>query len=162
MAGAYCGLYLPRTPRIVPPILRTTSEALANLLVHSLTAEFHSVQASVHLMDAGRGELVRIAHAGLETIAPSERIPMGEGFLGEAAAGLVGEDMARIDLEPATQACPAVRGESMVCPLAAGGRFLGLLHLVLPRGLANDYLYTRVPMTLAHHVAMAFHAGGLR
>jgi hypothetical protein len=32
--------------------------------------------------------------------------------------------------------------------------------MVLPNNLANDYLYTRVPMTLAHHVAMAFHATG--
>lgn len=138
-----------------------TPEALADLLVHSLTTEFHSVQASVHLLDTGKEELVRIANAGLETIAPPEHVPMGEGFVGEVAAGLIGQDMTRIDLEPTTQACPEVRGVSMLCPLAAGRRFLGLLHLVLPESLANDYLYTRVPMTLAHHVAMAFYAEGL-
>jgi voltage-gated potassium channel len=138
-----------------------TPEALAELLVHSLTTEFHGVQASVHLLSPSGEELVCLSHAGPETIAPPKRIPMGEGFLGGAAAGLVGQDMARIDLEPATQVCPEVRGVSMLCPLAAGGRFLGLLHLVLPEGLAKDYLYTRVPMTLAHQVAMAFYAAGL-
>jgi hypothetical protein len=100
--------------------------------------------------------LVCLAHAGLEAVAPAEQIAMGEGFVGEVAAGLVGQDMTRIDLEPATQVCPEVRGVSMLCPLAAGRRFLGFLHLVLPDNLAKDYLYTRVPMTLAHHVAMAF------
>jgi voltage-gated potassium channel len=138
-----------------------TPEALADLLAHSLTTEFHSLQASVHLLGDGREELVRITHAGLEIIAPPERIAMGEGFVGEVAAELHGQDMTRIDLEPATQICPEVQGVSMLCPLAAGGRFLGLVHLVLPEGLASDYLYTRVPMTLAHHAAMAFYAAGL-
>jgi hypothetical protein len=38
---------------------------------------------------------------------------------------------------------------------------MGLVHIVLPNNLAGDYLYTRVPMTLAHHAAVAFHAAEL-
>lgn len=137
-----------------------TLEALADVVVRSLTSEFHSVQASVHLLSGGGEQLRRIAHAGLEAIAPPEQIAMGEGFIGQLAAELAGQDMAQIDLEPASQVCPEVRGVSMLCPLAAGRRFLGFIHLVLPEALANDYLYTRVPMTLAHHAAMALSTAG--
>ncbi len=38
---------------------------------------------------------------------------------------------------------------------------LGVLHAVLPDDLARYYLYNRVPMTLAHHAAMAFLAADL-
>jgi hypothetical protein len=50
---------------------------------------------------------------------------------------------------------------AVVCPMVAGDQLLGCLHLVLPSNLANDYLYTRVPMTLAHQAAVAFLARAL-
>jgi len=49
----------------------------------------------------------------------------------------------------------------MICPLVAGRKLLGLLHVVLPEDLGRFYLYNRVPMTLAHHAAMAFYAADL-
>ena len=133
-------------------------EALAHMLAQSLTTTFNSLQASVHLLNDGGEELRRLAHAGLDAIAPPERVRLGEGFLGQVAAGLSGQDMTVIDLEPQMEICMEVQGMAMVCPMAAGRQLLGLVHLVLPNNLANDYLYTRVPMTLAHHVAMAFYA----
>lgn len=136
-------------------------EALAALLAGSLTAKFGGVQASVHLLDDPAGTLVRLSNAGLDRVAPPERVRLGEGFIGQAAARLCEQDMTVVDLEPETEPCSEVQGVSMICPMAAGCRFLGLVHLVLPDNLANDYLYTRVPMTLAHHVAMAFYAAEL-
>ena len=135
-------------------------QALADLLTRSLTTDFNSLQASVHLLDRDRSELVRLAHAGLDQLAPAERIPLGEGFVGNAAAELTAQDMTQVDLEPQTQLCLEVQGMALICPMAAGQEFLGLVHLVLPNNLASDYLYTRVPMTLAHHVAVAFYASG--
>jgi hypothetical protein len=119
------------------------------------------LQASVHLLNETGDELVRVAHAGLDSIAPPERIALGEGFVGEVVEDLYREDMTKIDLEPETDVCLPVQGMAMICPMAAGCKFLGLLHVVLPMNLANDYLYTRVPMTLAHHGAMAFYAADL-
>ncbi|HSR34336.1 MAG TPA: ion transporter [Anaerolineae bacterium] len=136
-------------------------EALADLIARSLTTDFDSLQASVHLLDDGKNELIRLSHAGLETVAPPERIPLGEGFLGRLAVELSAQDMTKVDLEPQTHVCMEVQGMVMLCPLAAGRQFLGLVHVVLPRNLANDYLYTRVPMTLAHNVALAFYAARL-
>jgi hypothetical protein len=135
-------------------------QALAELLTQSLTTDFNSLQASVHLLSDTGEALVRLAHAGLDDLVPPEWILLGEGFVGRVAAELNSQDMARIDLEPQTQISMDVQGMIMLCPMAAGRRFLGLLHVVLPNNLASDYLYTRVPMTLAHQVAMAFHTAG--
>jgi voltage-gated potassium channel len=136
-------------------------QALAQMLAQSLTTDFRCLQASVHLLGDSGQVLSRIAQAGMEQIAPPERISLGDGFAGGVAAELQGQDMTAIDLEPQTQLCLEVQGISMICPLAAGFRFLGLVHIVLPSNLASDYLYTRVPMTLAHHGAMAFYAASL-
>jgi voltage-gated potassium channel len=139
----------------------TSRHALAELLVRSLTTDFYGLQASVHLLDCEQTTLMRLAHAGLDKLAPPERITMGEGFVGQSAAALCSQDMTQVDLEPETRICMEMQGMEMICPMAASGRFLGLVHLVLPNNLASDYLYTRVPMTLSHHVAMAFHAAAL-
>jgi hypothetical protein len=136
-------------------------QALAELLTQSLTTDFNSLQASVHLLSDTGEALIRLAHTGLDDLVPPERILLGEGFVGRVAAELNSQDMAKVDLEPQTQICMNVQGMSMLCPMAAGRRFLGLLHVVLPNNLASDYLYTRVPMTLAHQVALAFQTAGL-
>jgi hypothetical protein len=130
-------------------------------MARSLTTDFDSLQASVHLLDDGKNELIRLSHAGLESVAPPQRIPLGEGFLGNVAVELSAQDMTTVDLEPQTQVCVEVQGMAMLCPLAAGRQFLGLVHVVLPGNLAKDYLYTRVPMTLAHHLALAFYTARL-
>lgn len=131
---------------------------LADLLALSLTTKFNSLQASVHLLDREQGVLVRVAQAGLEKLVPPEQVALGEGFAGRVAAMLHRGDMTTIDLEPQSQVCMEVQGMEMICPMAADRRFLGLVHIVLPNNLASDYLYTRVPMTLAHHAAVAFRA----
>jgi hypothetical protein len=140
---------------------QSSPQALAELLTQSLTTDFHSLQASIHLLSDTGEELVRLAHAGLNDLTPPEQILLGEGFVGNVAAELNSQDMTKVDLEPQMQICMDVQGMAMLCPMAAGRRFLGLLHVVLPSNLASDYLYTRVPMTLAHQAAMAFHAAGL-
>jgi voltage-gated potassium channel len=139
-----------------------SSQALAEMLAHSLTMEFGSLQASVHRLDAQQGGLVRLAHAGPERLAPPERVPLGDGFVGGAAAAFLARDLTVVDLEPQTQPSTEVQGLVMLCPMVAAQRFLGLLHITLPSTLESDQLYTRVPMTLAHHAAMAFHAADLR
>jgi voltage-gated potassium channel len=134
---------------------------LAEMLVQSLTTDFNSLQASVHLLSDDGGALLRLAQAGTDSLAPPERLLLGEGFAGQVAAELSVQDMTQIDLEPQTNILMEVQGMAMVCPMAANRRFLGLVHIVLPNNLASDYLYTRVPMTLAHHGAMAFYAAQL-
>lgn len=95
-------------------------------------------------------------------LAPPERVPLGDRFVGGAAAAFLARDLTVIDLEPQTQPSTEVQGLVMLCPMVAAQRFLGLLHITLPSTLESDQLYTRVPMTLAHHAAMAFHAADLR
>ncbi len=140
---------------------QSSPQELADMLVGSLTRDFGSLQASVHRLDADHEGLIRLARAGLVGQTPPEWISLGDGFMGATAAGLLGRDLAAVDLEPQTQISMDVQGVIMLCPLVAAQQFLGLLHIILPHNLADDYLYTRVPMTLAHHVAMAFHAADL-
>jgi hypothetical protein len=66
-----------------------------------------------------------------------------------------------VDLEPETELCTTVKGIALACPLVAGGGIMGALHVILPDELARYYLYNRVPMTLAHHAAIAFYAADL-
>ena len=135
-----------------------SAQALAETLVGSLTSDFCSVQASVHRLDAEQKGLVRLAHGGPDRLGPPEWVPLGQGFVGETAAWLLEQDLSSLDLEPRTQPSMEVQGTRMVCPMVAAQQLLGLLHIVLPKNLASDYLYTRLPMTLAHHAAMALHA----
>jgi hypothetical protein len=60
-----------------------------------------------------------------------------------------------------TFACPRCGKLFLNGPLVAGGGVLGALHVVLPDDLARYYLYNRVPMTMAHHAAVAFYAADL-
>jgi len=129
---------------------------LAELLTGSLTEKFYCLQASVHLLEPDRPALRRVAFSGLKQITPAKEVALDQGFIGRVAADLNRADLTTIDLEPSQEVCLAVQGIAMVCPLVTENRLLGCLHLVLPHNLASDYLYTRVPMTLAHQAALAF------
>ena len=136
-----------------------SSTEVAEVLVNAVVASFEGVQASVHLLAANESELAIVAEAGRTELSPAPLLALGEGLPGRVAAELVQQpDLATFDLEPETELTPIVKGISMVCPLVAGGRFLGVLHLVMPDELARYYLYNRAPMTLAHHAAAALHA----
>jgi voltage-gated potassium channel len=135
---------------------QSSQQNLAQTLTQSLTENFYCLQASVHLFEAGPERLRRIAFSGLEKITPPAEIMLDQGFVGHVAAKLHRADLATVDLEPSQELCLPVQGIAMVCPMVAESRLMGCLHLVLPSNLANDYLYTRVPMTLAHQAAVAF------
>lgn len=134
-------------------------EGVARVLSETMVRDFEGVQASVHLLDESRSRLVRVAQAGMEDVGPPPAVALGEGLTGRVVAELLQEeDVAALDLEPETTLIAEAQGLAMVCPLVAGGRVLGALHVVLPDSLARYYLYNRAPMTLAHHAAMALHA----
>lgn len=69
---------------------------------------------------------------------------------------LSADNLGAVDLEPVTALNPHLDAIDMICPLVAAERVVGVLHLVLPNEQARYFLYNRVPMTLAHHVALAF------
>ena len=141
---------------------QTSSAGVARHLVQAIVRDFEGLQASVHLLAEDELSLLRVAQAGRETVAPPERLGLGESFPGRVVAHLLQQrNVAELDLEPETEIVVSVHGLAMVCPLVAGRRVLGVLHLVLPDTLARYYLYNRVPMTLAHHAAMAFYAAQL-
>lgn len=134
-------------------------EGVARVLSETMVRDFEGVQASVHLLDESRSRLVRVAQEGMEEVAPPPTVALGEGLTGRVVAELLQEeDVAALDLEPETTLSAQAQGLAMVCPLVAGGRVLGALHVVLPDTLARYYLYNRAPMTLAHHAAMALYA----
>lgn len=136
-----------------------TREGVAHVLSETMVRDFEGVQASVHLLDESRSQLVRVALAGMEAVSPPPTVALGEGLTGRVVAELLQEeDVAALDLEPETTLSAQAQGLAMVCPLVAGGRVLGALHVVLPDSLARYYLYNRAPMTLAHHAAMALYA----
>jgi len=134
-------------------------EGVARVLSETMVRDFEGVQASVHLLDESGSQLVRVAQAGMEDVGPPPAVALGEGLTGRVVAELLQEeDVAALDLEPETTLSAQAQGLAMVCPLVAGGRVLGALHVVLPDSLARYYLYNRAPMTLAHHAAMALYA----
>ena len=138
---------------------QTSRAGVSRVLSETMVRDFEGLQASVHLLDDDRSQLVRVAQEGLEAVAPPEVIALGEGLTGRVVAELLQEeDVAALDLEPETTLSAQAQGLAMVCPLVAGGRVLGALHVVLPDSLARYYLYNRAPMTLAHHAAMALYA----
>ncbi len=140
---------------------QSSREGVARVLSETMVRDFEGVQASVHLLDESRSRLVRVAQAGMEELAPPPVVELGEGLAGRVVAELLQEeDVTALDLEPETTLSAQAQGLAMVCPLVAGGRVLGALHVVLPDSLARYYLYNRAPMTLAHHAAMALHAAG--
>ncbi|HEX6385305.1 MAG TPA: ion transporter, partial [Anaerolineae bacterium] len=154
--------------------LETASQALSNqrsrtavaqVLAETMMRDFECIQASVHLLqriENDRHELLRVYDTGMVEATPPERVQPGAGFTGRVVAELLQHNpIADIDLEPETEPRLAIKGLAMICPLVAGRRLIGLLHVVLPEDLGRYYLYNRVPMTLAHQAAMAFHAADL-
>lgn len=137
-----------------------SAEAIATTLCTTMTEDFEALQASVHLIEGER--IIRLHHAGLESVAPDNMVAMGEGFLGKIAANLHGEDLRHFDVEPFDQPVVRVGGVALACPLVAQRQLLGFLHVVLPESIGRYYLYNRAPMTLAHHAAIALYAVGLQ
>lgn len=136
---------------------RRTRAGIAQVLTETMMRDFSAVQASVHLLDGAQARLKQVAQMGMNAVGPPERLPVGEGLAGRIVADLLAvENVAEVDLEPVTEPCVPVNGVSMVCPLVAARRVLGVLHVVMPEDLGRYYLYNRVPMTLAHHAAVAF------
>jgi voltage-gated potassium channel len=141
---------------------RRSRTGIAQSLAEAMLRDFQCIQASVHLLDESQTRLLRLSHAGLNHVGPEERQKVGEGLAGKVAARLLLEkNLAALDLEPETEPCLPVNGISMVCPMVAAGRLLGLLHVVLPDELGRYYLYNRAPMALAHHAAIALYAAEL-
>lgn len=135
---------------------------IAQVLCRTMLDDFSCLQASVHLLSEDQTYLAQIAQMGQDHVGPPALIRVGDGFAGEVVATLLAQNnVAEIDLEPETELCVPVEGISMVCPLVAARRVMGILHVVLPEDLGRYYLYNRVPMTLAHHTAVALFAAEL-
>jgi len=141
---------------------QTSREGVASVLVETMVQDFDCLQASVHLLDLDKQELLRITHLGLMEVTPPEREKLDGSLASRIVTRLLQEPkLADVDLEPETELCIAVKGLALVCPLVANLQLLGVLHIVLPENLARYYMYNRVPMTLSHHAATAIHAVGL-
>jgi len=139
-----------------------TPAGIADALLTTMLRDFACVQASLHVLDKGQTQLARIAHAGDPRLAPPAQLAPGDDLVGRVMARLLAKpDAAALDIEPVTEPCFDTDGMRMVCPLVAGGRVLGALHVVLPDNLARFYLYNRAPQTLAHQAAMALRVVGL-
>ncbi|MBN1311470.1 MAG: ion transporter [Anaerolineae bacterium] len=130
--------------------------AISRVLANAMVENFDALQASVHLLDNKQKKLIRMAYTGMDEITPPDNLAVGSGLIGELAAELLAEsDLIALDIEPRNNLCVEVQGISMACPLVAGNRLLGVMHAVMPEDVARFYLYNRVPMTLAHHTAIA-------
>lgn len=132
-----------------------TPAGVAAALIRALRRDFDALQASVHLLDETERVLHRLDSDGDERAAPPERLPLGEDLLSRLTREFLDEeDPAARDIEPVTEPAPRTRGMVMICPLVAGKKVLGMVHLVLPDHSSRYYLYNRAPMTLAHHAAV--------
>jgi len=141
---------------------QTTRTGVASVLVNTLFDDFSVVQASVHLLDVERDHLLCLAQRGAAHLTPTNKLSVGAEFAGRVIANLLEvETLGEIDLEPETELIVTLPGMAMVCPIVAGSKLLGVIHLVLPDEIARYYLYNRVPMTLAHHAAMAIQVADL-
>jgi len=141
---------------------QTSREGVASVLAKTMVQDFECLQASVHLLDLDKQELLRITHLGLAEVTPPEREDLGANLTGRTVTKLLQEtNLVEVDLEPETELCIDVKGIALACPLVANQQVLGVLHIVLPENLARYYLYNRVPMILSHHAATAIHATGL-
>ena len=141
---------------------QTSREGVASVLTETMVRDFECMQASVHLLDLEKQELLRTTQMGLAEVTPPEREKLGANLTGRTVTKLLQEpSLADIDLEPETEPCVSVKGVALACPLVASLNVLGVLHIVLPENLARYYMYNRVPMTLSHHAAMAIHAAEL-
>jgi voltage-gated potassium channel len=135
----------------------TTSAAVATAVCQNLIDHFDVQQASVHRLVRATGELKRLAGLGAEGMMPAFSIPVGKGMMGELAQTLDVADVASQDLEPFTAPYLPANGMRMVCPMVAMGQLVGFIHVVLPEDAGRFFLYNRVPMTLAHQLAMSLH-----
>ena len=141
---------------------QTSREGVASVLAKTMIQDFECLQASVHLLDPDKQELLRITRLGLAEVTPPEREKLGTNLTGRTVAKLLQEPkLAEIDIEPETELCIAIKGVALACPLVANLKVLGVLHIVLPENLARYYMYNRVPMTLSHHAATAIYASNL-
>jgi voltage-gated potassium channel len=141
---------------------QTSRSGVARVLVNTLLDDFNAVQASVHLLDGDRNHLQLIARGGAAKLSPADNLFVGDGFPGRVVADLLAEEaLGEVDLEPETELVITLPGKAMACPIVAGTKVLGVMHLVLPDEIARYYLYNRVPMTLAHHAAMAIRVADL-
>jgi hypothetical protein len=137
-------------------------EGVASVLAEAMVQDFECMQASVHVLDRDNQELLRMTQRGIEAVTPPEREKLGTTLTGRTVAKLLLEpSLAAFDIEPETEPRVSVKGVALACPLVASQQVLGALHIVLPANLARYYLYNRVPMTLAHHAAVALHAANL-
>ncbi|MGB1251329.1 MAG: potassium channel family protein [Candidatus Promineifilaceae bacterium] len=137
---------------------QTTVDGISEILTQTMINSFEAIQSSFHIYRPEQKYLQRIVSTGVRHLQPTERVALGVGFIGSVAAELLDQDLKTIDIEPIDMPCIPVKGTSVACPLVAQGRFLGILHLILPSHLGRFYLYNRAPMTLAHHAAIAIHA----
>jgi voltage-gated potassium channel len=141
---------------------QTSREGVASVLAETLVRDFECMQASVHVLDPGKQQLLRITQRGLAEVTPPEQEELGTSLTGRTVTRLLQEpSLADIDLEPETEPRVSVKGVALACPLVASLKVLGVLHIVLPENLARYYMYNRAPMTLSHHAAMAIHAAEL-
>jgi voltage-gated potassium channel len=141
---------------------QTSREGVASVMAETMVQDFECLQASVHLLDSDKQELLRITHLGLAEVTPPEREKLGANLTGRTVTKLLqGPKLADIDLEPETELCVTIKGVALACPLVANLQVLGVLHIVLPENLARFYVYNRLPMTLSHHAATAIHAADL-
>jgi voltage-gated potassium channel len=149
---------------VAQPLANQASrQGVAQVLAETMVQEFECIQASVHLLDPDTRQLLRLALEGptQEEAAPA-RCGLDTDLIGRVAAGLLEvPDITQIDLEPVTEMCVTVKGTVMACPMVAGQKVIGVLRVILPEDMARYYLYNRVPMTLAHHAALAIHAADL-
>jgi hypothetical protein len=127
---------------------QTSLEGVASVLTETMVRDFECMQASVHLLDLDKQELLRTTQMGLAEVTPPEREKLGANLTGRTVSKLLQEpSLADIDLEPETEPCVSVKGVALACPLVASLNVLGVLHIVLPENLARYYMYNRVPMT---------------
>ena len=142
---------------------QTTSEGIAAVLAQTLIQDFSAVEVSIYLLEQETTDeqpaLKLLHHVGQIGQPPATVIKLGEALIGRVTANLLTKpNLAKVDLEPETTFSQVIDSVEMVCPLVAGLRVQGALQLVLPDDTARYYLYNRVPMTLAHHAALAFSA----
>lgn len=98
---------------------------------------FAAEQSSIMLLDENGSELVLTASAGLQTGAPvGHRVPVGEGVAGRVIATGRAIRLDDVDEEQFVNFVPKTRRitSSLVAPLRANGRSMGVLNLAMSDG----------------------------
>ena len=144
---------------------QTSSKQLAAILADTLIHDFSAVQVRLYLLnsataDSAKPELTLHYEAGELTLDSVDQAQPYNNALSVQTVARLSEhaSLAEVDLEPETELGPTPDYVTMVCPLVAALRIIGTVQIVLPSESARYYLYNRVPMTLAHQAALAFHA----